>query len=220
MTIKIVENPFVIFDLDDTLFPEIEFLKSAFKEISAYVSDKTGLDVYDNMLKVYFQKENVFEWIIYRYKDQMPDCDLNVLQTLYRNHVPALKLVKDASDFLDKLRTKKIKMGLITDGRSISQRNKLKALEIEYYFTDIIISEEFGSEKPNANNYLFFERNHPGHTFYFIGDNTSKDFIIPEKLGWKMICMKDKGFNIHKQALDVLIDDVMLISSFDEIRIQ
>jgi len=219
MTIKMVENPFVIFDLDDTLFPEIQFLRSAFKEVSAYVYGKTGVDVYDDMMKVYFQKGNVFEWIIYRYKEQMPDCDLNVLQTLYRNHIPALKLLKEASDFLKKLRTKKIKMGLITDGRSITQRNKLKALEIEYYFTDIIISEEFGSEKPNANNYLFFEKNHPGHTFYFIGDNTSKDFIVPAKLGWKMICIKDSGFNIHKQDLNFVIKDINLISSFDEIKI-
>jgi putative hydrolase of the HAD superfamily len=139
---------------------------------------------------------------------------------LYRNHKPTIKLVKEASGFLEKLRTKKIKMGLITDGRSISQHNKLKALEIEYYFTDIIISEEFGSEKPNINNYLFFEKNYPGHTFYFIGDNTSKDFIIPAKLGWKMICIKDNGFNIHKQELNFSVKDVKTISSFEEIGIR
>ena len=220
MTIRIVENPFIIFDLDDTLFPEIEFVKSAFKEISIYVLGKTGFDVYESMLKVYLRKENVFEWLIDRYKDQMPDCDLKFLLTLYRNHRPAIKLAKETSVFLKKLRIKKIKMGLITDGRSISQRNKLKALEIEFYFSDIIISEEFGSEKPNVNNYLFFEKNHPGHTFYFIGDNTSKDFIIPAKLGWKMICIKDNGFNVHKQDLDFSVKDINLISSFDEIEVQ
>ncbi|HMG67577.1 MAG TPA: HAD family hydrolase [Chitinophagaceae bacterium] len=219
MTIKITENPMVIFDLDDTLFPEIEFLKSAFKEISTYVFEKTGFDVYDNMLKVYFQKENVFEWLIDRYKSHIPECDLNFLLNMYRNHVPTLKLVKETSGFLEKLHYRKIKMGLITDGRSTSQRNKLRALGIEYYFSDIIISEEFGSEKPNANNYLFFEKKNPGHTFYFIGDNTSKDFIIPAELGWKMICVKDNGSNIHKQDLDPSIKDIKLISSFDEIRI-
>ena len=66
----------------------------------------------------------------------------------------------------------------------------------------------------------FFEKNYPGHTFYFISDNTSKDFMIPAKLGWKMICIKDNGLNIHKQDLKFSVKDVKLISSFDEIRIQ
>lgn len=219
MIIKIADNPFLIFDLDDTLFPEVEFLKSGFREISAYVMDKSGVDVYDNMLNVYLQKENAFKWVLNNYKDQMPGCDLDFLLLLYRNHIPNIKLAEDTSIFLEKLRNEKINMGLITDGRSNSQRNKLKALKIDYYFSDIIISEEFGSEKPNANNYLFFEKNYPGHIFYFIGDNTSKDFIIPAQLGWKMICLKDTGNNIHKQDLDYLIKDINLISSFGEIKI-
>lgn len=219
MTIRIAENPFVIFDLDDTLFPEIDFLKSAFKEISIYVREKTGLEVYDNMLNVYFQKGNTFQWISDRCKDQMPDCNVDFLLTMYRSHIPALELAKETFGLLEKLRKKKIKMGLITDGRSVSQRNKLKALGIEHYFSDIIISEEFGSEKPNENNYLFFEKKYPGHTFYFIGDNTSKDFIVPSKFGWKMFCIKDSGYHIHKQDLNFTILNFKTISSLKEIKI-
>jgi FMN phosphatase YigB (HAD superfamily) len=37
----------------------------------------------------------------------------------------------------------------------------LKALGIANYFSEIIISEEFGSEKPEANNYLFLKKNTP-----------------------------------------------------------
>lgn len=31
------------------------------------------------------------------------------------------------------------------------------------------------------------------------GDNLRKDFITPNKLGWKTICLLDDGRNIHRQ---------------------
>jgi len=219
MTIKIAENPFVIFDLDDTIFPEIEYLRSAYKEIAKYIEEKTKENIYHNLLNIYNQKGNAFKWILERYKDQVPDCNLDLLLSIYRSHIPEITMKKETSLFLETLYNKKVKMGIITDGRSITQRSKLKALGIATYFSEIIISEEFGSEKPEANNYLFFEKKYPGYSFYYIGDNTFKDFIIPQKLGWKMICLKDEGYNIHKQDFGAFDNNIVLISSFDEILI-
>jgi putative hydrolase of the HAD superfamily len=133
--------------------------------------------------------------------------------------MPEITLSQETALFIEDLYGKKVKMGIITDGRSITQRNKLKALGIERYFSDIIISEEFGSGKPNGNNYVFFEDKYPGYSFYYMGDNTSKDFIIPQKLGWRMVCLRDNGNNIHKQSFDGSIKDLALISSFTEILI-
>jgi putative hydrolase of the HAD superfamily len=47
---------------------------------------------------------------------------------------------------LKQLKANGYKLGLITDGRSISKRKKIKALNIEKYFEYILISEEFGTE--------------------------------------------------------------------------
>ncbi len=49
------------------------------------------------------------------------------------------------------------KLGMITDGRSITQRNKYRALELDRFIddNDLVISEEFGSEKPSEKNFLF-----------------------------------------------------------------
>lgn len=55
------------------------------------------------------------------------------------------------------LKQKGYKLGLITDGFSITQGNKLKALDIENLFDIIVISEEFGSKKPDLRNYELFE---------------------------------------------------------------
>ena len=39
--------------------------------------------------------------------------------------------------------------------------------------------------------------------FIYIGDNTKKDFIAPNKLGWETICLRDNGLNIHQQNFNL-----------------
>ena len=50
----------VVFDLDDTLVKEIDYLKSAFKAIAVKV-DSTNDSLFNQMLFWYQNKENVFQ---------------------------------------------------------------------------------------------------------------------------------------------------------------
>ena len=69
---------------------------------------------------------------------------------------------------------------------------------------DIVISEEFGSEKPALSNYAYFMERYPEcQDFTYVGDNPRKDFIAPNALGWMTICLKDDGRNIHRQDYNV-----------------
>jgi putative hydrolase of the HAD superfamily len=90
------------------------------------------------------------------------------------------------------------KLGLVTDGYSITQRNKLKALGIEELFDLVVISEEFGSAKPSVANFAVFHQFNTD-VYYYIADNPAKDFVSPNALGWQTICLIDAGNNIHKQ---------------------
>ena len=219
MQIKIDSNSFFVFDLDDTLFPEVEFLKSAYLDISLKLTPFTEAQIYEEMLERYQKKENVFEWILTLYQHKMPHLQMDWLLREYREHYPKIVLADATASFLKRLSQASVPMGLITDGRSITQRNKLRALGIEKYFTDIIISEEFGSEKPDERNYLHFSNHYPGKNFYFFGDNTSKDFIVPIKLGWNTICLKNQGNHIHNQKFDQQPGPDHIISSFNEIEL-
>jgi putative hydrolase of the HAD superfamily len=219
MQIKIDSKSFFIFDLDDTLFPELDFLKSAYSTISTKLATTIDCEIYDQMFEKYQKKENVFEWIITSYGNKIPHLSKDWLLSEYREHIPKIVLSKSTESFLNKLNCLNVPMGLITDGRSKTQRNKLQALGIEKYFTDIIISEEFGSEKPDERNYLFFESRYPGRNFYFFGDNTSKDFIVPAKLSWTTICIKNSGNHIHEQKFDVHPIPDYVVSGFEEIEI-
>ncbi len=79
--------------------------------------------------------------------------------------------------------------------------NGFEALGLARWFSpdDILISEEFGHSKPSMKCYHYFINRHPDAKFVVIGDNPAKDFITPNKLAWKTMCLLDDGRNIHKQ---------------------
>ena len=203
MTTK--NNIVFVFDLDDTLYKEIDFLKSAYQEISSYISQNSGFAediVYEKMITSYYSGDNPFQSVLDFVQSQ--DITISTLLNIYRNHEPNITLSESNQDVLAYLKANVYKIGLITDGRSVQQRNKLKALGLTEYFDEIIISEEFGSEKPNVKNFNFYLDKYGGnYTYIYIGDNTKKDFIAPNALKWVSICLTDNGENIHKQTFDL-----------------
>lgn len=218
MALIIKDNSVFVFDLDDTLYQEEDFLKSGYKSIAEEILPITNDNIYDEMMSLHRKGEKVFEWIASAYSNSSNKLSESYLLSVYRNHLPKIKMTEGARRFLKNLSKRNIPLGLITDGRRISQRNKLKVLEIENYFEHIIISEEFGSEKSNEKNFLFFEKKYPGKNFIYIGDNTNKDFIVPSKLGWGTICLKDSGKNIHTQIFDRMMDIDLIVNSFEELN--
>lgn len=189
-----MNTKYFIFDLDDTLMYEIDFLKSAFKEIAKILEQENWSSLFDEMLNLYKSNVNVFELLEKKYHHYTKEDLLDI----YRNHFPEINISNEVEEVLIFLKQKQYKIGLLTDGRSITQRNKIKALKLEKYLDKIIISEEFGSSKPNENNFKAFISEGIGEYFY-IGDNVDKDFIVPNQLGWKSVCLLDKGCNIHLQ---------------------
>jgi putative hydrolase of the HAD superfamily len=217
MHININSDSFFVFDLDDTLFPEYDFLQSGYRQIASLLMAVAGADLYNDMLRRYNNKENVFSWLVDAYRSADSRITMEWLLKIYREHLPDISLDKATARFLHQLKEKAIPAALVTDGRSLTQRNKLKALGIENYFSEIIISEEFGSEKPDERNYLYFQHKYHDKEFYFFGDNTAKDFIVPARLGWRTVCMMDTGRHIHTQTFDQPTVPDFIISSFDEV---
>lgn len=193
----------IVFDLDDTLFKEIDFLKSAYRFIAVKLSDSTADAplLYDSMLRSYFAHENVFEVLTNRFDA----VDKKMLLDWYRYHIPDIRLSVKAQDLFRHLINNGIKPGIISDGRSITQWNKIHALGLDDFIdrTDIIISEDFGSEKPSPANYRYFMSRYPGSVFVYVGDNPRKDFVTPNTLGWLTIGLRDNGRNIHPQDADL-----------------
>lgn len=199
----------VCFDLDDTLYKEIDYLKSAYREIASYAADYCrgcsdspiilSVKAYEAMLLAYKEGKNAFERL-----NAFLGIDLPISEYLqiYRKHKPNIRLSETVESVLNSLKSSECIIGLITDGRSIQQRNKVEALGLNRWIMNenIVVSEEFGSEKPTPANYEYFMKRYPEcDEFMYVGDNLKKDFIAPNALGWQTVCLKDDGRNIHKQ---------------------
>jgi putative hydrolase of the HAD superfamily len=182
----------IVFDLDDTLVPEIAYLKSAFREIAS-LANPDDPTVFDKMMECYHGGGDVFGTLC----DEYPILDKDDLKRVYRHHFPDFTAYQ-VKPVLEEIKSRGHKLGLITDGYSITQRNKIRALGIEALFDKIVVSEEFGSTKPDPRNYEAFHE-FGSDEYYYVSDNVNKDFIAPNRLGWKTICLIDAGENIHKQ---------------------
>lgn len=198
----------VVFDLDDTLYKEIDFLKSGYRKISEMVEKCYGFDakmIYDRLLYWYCRGENAFANLNETYGISIPIVDyLNV----YRNHHPSIMLSQETTDTLNALQHKGITLAIITDGREITQRQKIEALGLTKWISEdfIFINEDPKHFKPNHFSFdrliLHCYEQFPDSDFiyYYIGDNPQKDFIAPNEMGWETIWLLDDGRNIHKHG--------------------
>ena len=94
----------------------------------------------------------------------------------------------------------------------MQQRNKIVAFDLGRWIDekDMVISEEFGSEKSALANFEYFMKRFPEcHDFTYVGDNLKKDFIASNALGWLTVCLKDDGRNIHRQEVEGLKGGMM-----------
>lgn len=205
----------IVFDLDDTLYKEIDFLKSAYSEIAENFGHP---EMYAFMLQRYLDGDNAFKCSIEKY--HLP-VTIEQLIEIYRTHKPNIALDDVVKTTLATIKAQGIILGLMTDGYTVTQRNKIEALELHRWIADddILISGEFGYGKPDEHCYRYFMDKWKDSTFCYVGDNLSKDFVTANKVGWTTICLLNDGRNIFKQ--DFTVDTQYLpkykINSIDEL---
>ena len=192
MDIKVNGQVTIVLDLDDTLYNEIDFLKSAYKEIAKEINKSSWIRTYAYMLALYRAGEDVFSEL-----SKNEGISKGTLIDKYRQHEPQIYTFNHVHSFLQKIKNHSGRIAILTDGRSLTQRNKIKALNISDYIDEIFISEEIGSEKPSEENFKKVENFFKTERYYYIADNLKKDFIAPNRRGWNTICLIDNGLNIH-----------------------
>lgn len=187
----------ICFDLDDTLYKEIDFVESAYKEIASSVERPELVSL---MMQWYHEGKNVFEQLNSYLGLETPIVDY---LHMYRRHIPAISLSQEVIGVLDELKHRGAVIGLITDGRSVSQRNKINILGLERWIEEknVIISEESGAEKTDVRTFQYFMDLYPGCLYWYVGDNPQKDFVVPNLFHWHTVMLKDDGRNIHNQGL-------------------
>ena len=185
----------VVFDLDDTLYDEIDYCRSGFAAVSRHLhhlSDAASDRVFAVLWKHFTtgNRTRVFNAAL----DELDipwDADfISRLVDVYRTHVPTLTLPPETRSVLDELRKTRA-LALLTDGFLPAQKLKVGALGIEADFQAIVYTEELGREfwKPSPRGFelLLETLDVAANETAYVGDNEIKDFIAPNELGFTTI---------------------------------
>jgi FMN phosphatase YigB (HAD superfamily)/carbamoylphosphate synthase large subunit len=183
----------ILFDMDDTLYPERMHIQSGFKEVAKlFPEDKNA---YSTLCKLFEDGEPAIDVYLEQngiYKDDLKEKCLHV----FVSHKPKLDLYPGVIPLLMRLKEHGKILGLITDGRGTPQSNKIEALYIKEFFDEIIITDElagnaspFAFRKPNVLTFEIMKTRLgiPYSKMVYVGDNKKKDFIAPNKLGMESI---------------------------------
>ena len=185
-----------VFDLDDTLYKEVDYSMSCLHFMGAYIQELYGIEGVKEHLLQWFQQGETDAIGRCWTENNLPANEKDTAVAKMQAHTPDIQLEPPALDLLDALRSKKLGYCIVTDGRSITQRAKLEALgllDVDY----ISISEETAATKPSLDCFLPIQRLFPECRFLYCADNVRKDFSGPNKLGWQTIMLADDGRNIH-----------------------
>ena len=195
-----------VFDLDDTLYLERDYSASALTFAGSLIADLFGLTDAGNELLALLDERAHLPIDCYWEKASLPDVAKGQIIAAMNAHIPYISLYPDAERVLAKLRQSKSGFGVVTDGRSVTQRAKLRALNcINAKY--ISISEEVGLPKTDVRRFQDFASRFPANRYVYVGDNPTKDFLAPNQLGWHTVMLSNRGDNIHLQ-------DQIVIPSF------
>lgn len=209
----------VIFDLDDTLYSEREYAFSGFEAVARVFQELLGdpREAATAMQRLFDSqhRRRVFNALLAEHSlGDNPRIVDSMIET-YRTHRPTITLYADGDAVLTCLRHR-FKLGLITDGPSVSQRAKIKALKLRTRLDQIIVTSEFGAGVNRIEDATKYAKPQP-HAFEaiakrlgiqapacaYVADNPSKDFIAPNALGWTTIrIMRPEGIYFAKAAAE------------------
>lgn len=181
----------VAFDLDDTLYRELDYVESGFEAVAQLMSNRYGVaseTVLEIMYDSLAQKGRGSQ-----FDDMLRAFDLftvtrrNEMIRCYRSHLPRLLLPAETRDVLMKLTASQHRLFLVTDGHSRVQANKIQALGLNSFFEHCYITWRYGrsAQKPSQHCFrLLLKRSGASsEELVYVGDNPRKDFIGVRSIG-------------------------------------
>lgn len=224
--IELNDIKLVVFDLDDTLYPEAEFVEGGFRNIGAMLAEG-NLKLTHQLLEkmkylLHAGRRDIFQVVLGDLQRQSSPDQIRELLRIYRTTDRPLKLFPDAELAIDRCRGAGLKLGMITDGPVEAQKTKVRLLDVEKRLDRLVYTEELGPEfgKPCPHCFEGMMKEFgvdPGQCVY-IADNEEKDFYGPRSLGWRTVRVRRAGgIYLHRTAKDEQYKAEFTIHSFDEL---
>ena len=195
----------VVFDVDDTLFLEREYVRSGFNSVGEWVRDNLGYSGFAEEAWALFgagRRGHIFDEVL---EARGLGADVEVIGRMvqiYRLHRPAITLLDDARRCLETL-VGKVPIAVVTDGPSASQRAKVGALGLARWTDVIVYTDELGAGlgKPHTAGFELVEAmsGRRSDQCVYVADNPLKDFGGPARLGWRTVRLRRSG-SLHERV--------------------
>lgn len=189
----------LVFDLDDTLFAERDYVLSGFAAVDAWLRKEKSLDGFGPRARAAFERGvrgRIFDDVRAELGELALTVSVSEMVEVYRNHVPALRLPETARELLDWCRNR-YRLALISDGYLAVQERKVEALGLTRWIECIVLSDRWGREswKPSERPFREVMARLPGspESYLYLADNPRKDFIAPKRLGWRTVRFRRPG---------------------------
>jgi putative hydrolase of the HAD superfamily len=184
----------VVFDLDDTLYAEREYVRGGYRAVGRYARERLGREgAFEDWLWGRFcagRRDRAFDAMSAEFGLDLTAAEIAELVTVYREHRPVIRPRPGVEALLARL-GKLRKLGLLSDGFLPAQRLKLEALGLGRFFDAVIYTEEMGRDcwKPSPAGFEAIRRalDVAHAACAYVGDNPAKDFVAPNALGWRTI---------------------------------
>lgn len=216
----------VVFDLDDTLYLERDYVRSGYCVVGVTLRQRLGRsDAFEDWLWARFEagrSSGAFDALNEEFALGLSGDEVAELVKAYREHVPALSPLGGIVRLLRKLRQAGVRIGVLSDGYLPAQRNKLTGVGLGGLTDAVVLTEELGREywKPSTVGFerIADELGVPHAQCTYVGDNVTKDFVAPNRLGWRTVHLVLPG-QVHANnpvaeggAPDVIVKSVNELS--------
>jgi len=234
-----MKTELILFDLDDTLMAfDLVSEKAWDKSLDIFIQNNNIISEKDILLekinttrKWYWADSerhkigrkninNARREIVNLALKEYVNIGINKLEELADNysniHEDLWHLFDDVEETLQKIKERNIKLGIMTNGTSESQRGKLRRFDIEKYFDYIFIEGEVGYGKPDIKiyEYILQTTGVECNKIIMVGDNLVWDIEPPQKLGIYTIWINTKevileNFSIKPDRIIKKISDII-----------
>lgn len=213
--------PVLVFDLDDTLYPELSYVHSGFRAVAAFLSPVLGVPA-ETLAAGMIAEEaaqgrgQVFDNVLRQHGRWSKTLVAACLRT-YRQHWPEISLFPDAERALTRFAAQPLY--IVTDGHKEVQARKVAALGLAKRVRHAYLTNRYGRHRAKPDPHVFQlicqrEGAAPAEVTY-VGDNVKKDFVGIKPLGFQTVRIV-RGNYAHYVA-DKAHEAARIIHSLDEL---
>lgn len=214
----------IIFDLDDTLFEEKDFVLSGFHAVALDIAKMANIrqEIVFNCLMEEFHKKGrgkIFNAVLQQIGLIDTLDEIARLVQLYRQHSANIAFYPGVKSLLKRLH-KNFYLAVVTDGATETQTNKVKALCLQELVDYVVYCWEIGAPKPDTKGYAmaldYF--NMPANHTMIIGDHPVNDIAVAKKLGALTIRVRTGRFSQLPNLKTTKPDfDIKIVTDIEQI---